>query len=121
MKQIITVAFAICLAVPAAAQDDGMDQGMSLMEQGARLFFEGLMSEMEPTLDEFKSMAEEMGPALESLRAEMGPALADLFDKVDDFRNYQAPEILENGDIIIRRKPDAPLFVPRTDGGEIDL
>ena len=36
----------------------------------------------------------------------MRPALADMMDEVQDWSRYGQPEILPNGDIIIRRKPD---------------
>jgi hypothetical protein len=36
---------------------------------------------------------------------------------VDDMTNYELPEMLENGDIIIRRKPDAPVVEPPADQG----
>ena len=39
---------------------------------------------------------------------EMGPAMIELMDEVKDWSAYEAPEILENGDIIIRRKPQEP-------------
>jgi hypothetical protein len=38
---------------------------------------------------------------------------------MDDIGNYQPPERLPNGDILIRRKPDRPLPPPAE--GEIDL
>ena len=36
---------------------------------------------------------------------EMGPALADLAAQVQDWSAYEAPEMLLNGDIVIRKKP----------------
>jgi hypothetical protein len=43
---------------------------------------------------------------------EMEPRLRELRDAIGDLNNYEAPEMLPNGDIIIRRKtpldPDAP-------------
>ena len=114
------VAFASLMALPAAAQDE-MDEGLSLMEQGAQLLLQGLMDEMGPTMSELKSLTEEMGTAMAQLGEQMGPALMDLMSKVDDIRNYEAPEFLPNGDIIIRRSPDAPLYVPDTESGEIDI
>ncbi|CAM3074654.1 hypothetical protein PANO111632_01580 [Paracoccus nototheniae] len=39
---------------------------------------------------------------------QMGPVLRDLATQVDDVRNYQAPERLPNGDILIRRREGAP-------------
>jgi hypothetical protein len=121
MKQIIAAtAFASLMVLPAAAQDE-MDEGLSLMEQGAQLLLQGLMDEMGPTMSELKSLTEEMGTAMAQLGEQMGPALMDLMSKVDDIRNYVAPEFLPNGDIIIRRSPDAPLYVSDTESGEIDI
>ncbi len=121
MKQIIAAtAFASLMALPAAAQGE-MDEGLSLMEQGAQLLLQGLMDEMGPTMSELKGLTEEMGTAMAQLGEQMGPALMDLMSKVDDIRNYEAPELLPNGDIIIRRSPDAPLYVPDTESGEIDI
>jgi len=121
MKQIIAAtAFATLTALPAAAQDD-MDEGLSLMEQGAQLLLQGLMAEIGPTMDELKGLTDEMGTAMAQLGEEMGPALVELMSKVDDIRNYDAPEVLPNGDIIIRRKDDAPTYTPDPETGEIDI
>jgi hypothetical protein len=118
---------------PAQAQDaapEDESEGFSLMQEGARLLFEGLMSELEPTLRDLEGMTEDMArqlePALEFLSTEIGPALMALVARIDDLRHYEMPEFLDNGDIIIRRSPDAPRFVPpapeETEGdGSIDL
>jgi len=100
------LALILCLvAAPAAAQEE---DGPSLMERGMQLFFEGLSQEMEPAFNEFRDLAEQFGPALGDFMQEMGPALGDLMERIDDWSLYELPEILPNGDIIIRRKPDAP-------------
>jgi hypothetical protein len=52
---------------------------------------------------------------------EMGPGLAAFLNSVDDVRHYELPEFLPNGDIILRRKPDAPVWSPDPDSGEIEL
>lgn len=109
MRQIACAALIATLAGPVLAQDD---EGPSLMEEGARLFFRGLMSEMEPAMRDFSEFAEEAGPAMQLFLQEMGEGLKQVIATVDDLRNYQAPEFLPNGDIIIRRKPDAPSWVP---------
>lgn len=100
---------ALALApLPALAQDTPApeaEEGPSLMERGLALFFEGFTQEMEPALDE-------MGKALEQLGPTIAPALEELMAMVDDMTNYEMPEMLENGDIIIRRKPDAPPVEP---------
>lgn len=118
------------LAAPALAQDMPEapeveeDDGLSLMEEGARLFMQGIMSEMEPALRELEGWAQEMEPSLRSFAAEMGPALRDLFAEVEDWSVYEAPEVLSNGDIIIRRKEPLPEDDPLRDiepGEEIEL
>ncbi|WP_170595986.1 hypothetical protein [Ruegeria arenilitoris] len=105
MKRLMLIGATALFAAPAAAQDEG---GKSLMEQGAELFFEGLRKEMEPALENLLGLAEQFGPAMQSFIEEMGPALAEIGGKVKDWSAYEAPEMLPNGDIIIRRKPDAP-------------
>lgn len=110
MKQFLALALALSLSFTPAAAQDG-DDGFDLMEEGAKLLLRGLMQEIEPTIDELEDMAQQMGPQLQALMDEMGPAFAELMTKIDNIRNYDAPEILPNGDIIIRRRPDAPAFV----------
>lgn len=120
MKHILLAA-CLALPVPALAQDEGeMEEGFSLMEEGARLLFRGLMDEMEPAIDDFAGMAQELEPALDMLASEMGPALMELMKTLDSVRYYERPEILPNGDIIIRRSPDAPAFEPK-EAEQIDL
>ncbi len=75
------------------------------MERGAELFLEGLRQEMEPAIGDLRALADQFGPALQSFMQEMGPALADLAAQVQDWSTYEAPEMLPNGDIIIRKKP----------------
>jgi hypothetical protein len=89
---------AFCLSVlvgaaPAVAQDSDLSEGMTMLEKGSRLILEGLMKEM-------------------------GPMLLELEGKIVDLNAYDFPEVLPNGDIIIRRK--APL-VPELKDGEIEL
>lgn len=100
MKRI-AAALAVALAVtPALAQEDGkgeMREGLSLLEEGTKLLLRGLMKEMEP-------------------------ALTELEEAIDDLNAYHPPEMLPNGDIIIRRKEPLPV-PPEEDGaqGEIEL
>ncbi|WP_373353486.1 AAA+ family ATPase [Pseudoroseicyclus sp. CXY001] len=111
-------AFAAALALlpagPVAAQEDEGD-GFNLMEEGARLFMQGLMDEMDPALQELRDFAEDLEPAMREMTAEMAAGLARVLETVDSVRYYEVPEVMENGDIIIRRKPDAPPYVPRED------
>ncbi|MEN8840294.1 MAG: hypothetical protein ABF254_02315 [Octadecabacter sp.] len=121
MKHLILAAL-IALPAPVFAQEEGeIEEGFSLMEEGAKLLFRGIMSEMEPAIDDFAGLAGELEPALELLATEMGPALMELIQTLDSVRYYERPEILPNGDIIIRRSLDAPDYEPRDPEGAIDL
>ncbi len=103
----ITIALILSLLFPsvASAQDD---RGLSLMERGAELFFRGLKDEMEPALEGLLDLAEDLQPAMRSFAREMGPAFAEILKEIKDFSRYHPPEILPNGDIIIRRRQDTP-------------
>ncbi len=99
---------ALCVSLastgPATAQqEDGaadLEEGMDLLAEGARRVLRGLMGEVEPRM---RALAE----ALEAW---------DFDDLgIDDLGRYDPPEVLPNGDIIIRRKRPAPAE------GEIDL
>ena len=108
----IILALTALLAAPAQAQEE--DRGLSLMERGAQLFMEGILEEMEPAIEGFSGLAADLGPALRQFATEMGPKLTELLEEIDDWSAYQAPEVLPNGDIIIRRKPDHPLETPES-------
>ena len=70
MKQISAVALTLALTTSGAIAQEG-DGGTSLMEEGAKLFFRGLMEEMEPALRELEGLAEE-NRALAELLKEKG-------------------------------------------------
>ena len=82
------------VATPLSAQEEG--EGLNLMEEAMRLFMQGLLAEMEPALDD----------------------LRDLVGKID---SYHAPEILPNGDILIRRKSAEEMELDAPEEGEVDL
>jgi hypothetical protein len=129
--------FVLCLAlaaIPAVAQEqaspsDQTSEGFDLMQQGAELFLRGLQGQIEPTLKDLSDQADELArdlePTLRLLSDQMGQALTALLARIDDLSYYEMPEILENGDIVIRRKADAPPWVPTpedgTPSGEVDL
>jgi hypothetical protein len=112
----VALALALALAAPPAGAQDS--DAPSLMQRGAELFFEGLRQEMQPKLEELQSWAEQFGPAMQSFIEEMGPAFMEMVDEVKDWTRYYPPEMLENGDIIIRKRPE-PEPEPQTpDSGE---
>ena len=63
-------------------------------------------------------LPEELDETLRRMMDELKPALKQMFEMiesfegVDDLRHYQMPEVLPNGDIIIRRRLDAPDYSP---------
>ena len=87
-------------ALPSVAQQQAED-GTSWAEQGLMLLMDNLFDSVGPEMDQ-------VGEGMSGIVARLAPALQDLAVLVDDIRNYQAPERLENGDILIRRNPDAP-------------
>ncbi len=131
MKQILLpIALAASLAAPLYAQEtDAPEDGTSLIEDGARMFFEGLLQEARPAMRDMRELAERLGPQLRGFAQEMGPALADILKDVEDLSVYATPEKLPNGDIIIRRKepldpeprPELPDLSPPDTGDEIEI
>lgn len=113
MKRFAPFLLLASLAAPATAQEAENAPGM--IERGAQMFLEGLLREMEPALDGLS----DLGPALRGFAEEMGPALADVLGKVQDWSAYHPPEILPNGDIVIRRK--TPLTPEEGDEPQIDI
>jgi hypothetical protein len=67
--------------------------------------------------------AEGLENMLRDLFTEMEPVLRDLRDRIEDLDQYEAPEMLPNGDIIIRRRTpldEAPETVPEPDAPEAE-
>ena len=60
----------------------------------------------------FRDMIEQMKPALDELLDTL-----EVLEGIDSIEHYERPEILPNGDIIIRRRDDAPPL-PENDGEE---
>ena len=88
---------------PAAAQSstDETEEGLDLLGEGARRLLEGL--------------SEDLSPLLEQLQ-----------DQLEGLQAYEAPEVLPNGDIIIRRKPEGEVDPERApempeDDGPVEL
>ena len=110
MKQLAALCLSAGLAAtPVVAQDgDGsITEGFDLFSEGTRMILEGLVEELQPMLDEARPL----------LREEVAPILEGLSALIDDLAMYELPERLPNGDIIIRRRPDAP---PAPESGDTD-
>jgi hypothetical protein len=96
MPHVRPIALAVLLGmygVPAQAQPADEPQLSERIERALRDMMEGL----EPAL----------GDALEYMRS---------LGAIDDPLNYEMPEVLPNGDIIIRRREDAPELEPEVPG-----
>ena len=104
MRQIVFAPIiAVFLAIPTLSPADETQEGADLVQRGLELLFKELLKEVEPALDD-----------LDSLGAELAPKIEELMKLIDDIRQYEMPEKLPNGDIIIRR-----IQPPKE--GEIDL
>jgi hypothetical protein len=64
-------------------------------------------------LNQFSTDSEDI---MQQFLDEMGPALTELQDTISDWSQYAPPEVLPNGDIIIRRKPNAAGEKPLPEG-----
>ncbi|MCI2400775.1 hypothetical protein [Aliiroseovarius subalbicans] len=100
MKRITTFGAALVLSALPALADEGnpsMDKGAELLREGFGLLLEGLTEEMAPLADGWQSFVDQLG----------------------DMSLYHAPEVLPNGDILIRRK--TPLDPEVGEDGEVEL
>jgi hypothetical protein len=94
MKSLV---FALLLVTsPLAAEtapENDMDQGFSLLQEGAKLLLRGMASQVEPAL-------KDMTDALEAAK----PQLLELLSMMGNINDYHLPERLPNGDILLRHK-----------------
>ena len=87
----LVLTLALTFAPPALAEEE---RGRDLMSEALKLFMKGLMQEMDPAIEGFEGL-------------------------IDDLSGYHPPEVLPNGDIIIRRrKPEEPEV---GEDGEVEL
>lgn len=86
--------FALVLLVTAAPALAEEERGRDLMSEALKLFMKGLMQEMDPAIEGFEGL-------------------------IDDLSAYHPPEVLPNGDIIIRRR--RPLETGEGEEGEVEL
>lgn len=107
---LLAPAFALALlAMPAAAQEEPAEQETSLWDWGMSFLGENVPEELAP-LGDMKALLDQFGPTI-------APALEKMMALVDDMTNYEMPVMLDNGDILIRRKPDAPVVTQPVDQG----
>ncbi|MGI9393074.1 MAG: hypothetical protein ACR2OY_00370 [Boseongicola sp.] len=90
-----TLALIFTLMATSVSAQDEEPGGRDLMSEALRLFMRGLMEEMEPAFDD----------------------LNNLLNNIDV---YHPPEMLPNGDIIIRRRTPMEQN-PEGEDGEIEL
>lgn len=88
-------------AEEGATDDEPLPDIGSRIEQGAQTLLRDLFRDVEPHMN---AIGRELGLRMDSLT----PMVEDLGRLMDDIGNYQAPERLANGDLLIRRKPGAP-------------
>lgn len=92
MKQLLTLGIVAALASPAIAQEPLSPP--KFMDK----FAEDMMREF----------MEEIAPEFEELMGEFLPRMNELMTALGGLSHYELPEVLPNGDILIRRKSDAP-------------
>lgn len=89
--------------------EEKLREGAELLGEGLQLLLNGMKDDVVPLLEDLrKELGDEMGPLVEGLRG-----------KLDELNAYYPPEVLPNGDIIIRRK--VPLQVEPEADGEVEL
>jgi hypothetical protein len=94
MRALLSATIALALAAPLSAAAQSTPE-MRLPEKLDRILRD-TMEALEPAIDD----------ALDTMRE---------FQAIDDPRHYEMPEVLPNGDIIIRRRPTAPdMTVPES-------
>lgn len=89
---------------PPATEPGGAtesESGLGLIERGVGTVFENLLRDLQPQM-------EDMARGLDQTFNRFAPVFDDISTLMDDIGNYGAPERLPNGDILIRRRPDAP-------------
>ena len=93
----------VALSMPAVAQDDddGLREGLDLFAEGSRIILDSLLDEIEPDFE-----------------TDIAPMIEGLADRLGEMSGYHPPEILPNGDILIRRRETpAPGAAPGPDDG----
>lgn len=118
-KSLALLTVSAGLALPALAQDWQMPRndtnppaterapGSGIDEPLGDLGAE-LDSAMNQLFNRLQPHLNALGDELANTMNDFAPALNEISGLIDDMGNYERPERLENGDIIIRRRADAP-------------
>lgn len=123
MTRFPCLAFALVLSLAAGAsvaqESDETEPGtgFNLIDEGALLLFRGLQDELKPFMED---LAIEIEPKLLEFAEEFLPLIEGYSELIGDLDEYEAPEKLPNGDIILRRKVPVEPAEPG-EGSEIDL
>lgn len=102
MRNLLAAVLALTLAGPAPAQS--------------------LFGDRQGLLDLLDELQTEIAPYLDELGARLDPYLSELREMLGDLTGWERPELLPNGDILIRRRPpppDQPEAPPVTDPFEL--
>lgn len=100
MRHCIALLIALGLTTPVAAQE----------------------TPSEPYLEGLNEFADGMRKLLEGFANELEPMMEDLATRLEGLRGYHPPEVLPNGDIIIRKKtPEEIEQEALPEGDAIDL
>jgi hypothetical protein len=62
--------------------------------------------------DLLEDLSRELAPLMQELTARLDPYLRQLTDMLGDLSGWEAPEVLPNGDILIRRRSPQPPAPP---------
>lgn len=101
MKRLLPLILAAGLLAPPVAAGDGATEGATgfewLMDEGAKALLRGIIRDMGP-------------------QSALLAQLEELMRLMVDAEDYHRPEVLPNGDVLIRRKAPLPPAPPRMDG-----
>lgn len=104
LRALAIVAATVSFDATSAHADDAMSP---------RAVESDVLGELDRRADELSESARR---TIEEFVNLVGPMLTRLSRLIDDLPTYEAPEILPNGDILIRRKPDTP--APTEEGAD---
>ncbi len=112
--RIAAVTTVAALAVALAVSAPPPPQAQTNAQTGEEPAGPGAEKPLSEQIEEaIRGLVESVEPALEQLRDTFR-----VFERVDSLENYEEPEILPNGDIIIRRKEAAPPYDPESVPGD---